>query len=195
MPTKHIDNDTWSSIEALTIKAINLSGKLVKETDMIRLLVKKGADAVTEEELRNVNGFSPKYGVLSWQRNGMITAHETVHPEEYAAFFNANCPFMTYVYGLTCTGKSNFKDRLLTFLPEETAKSLKVIDEDDGRVTEYLRKDLFETSFKDNKPVILVEHGRGIPEVMTRLVGPMATCAIDFVFAGQPADKGKLTRQ
>lgn len=192
MPTKHIDKDTWSSIESLTIKAIKLSGKLVKETDMIRLLVKRGADAITEEELRNVNGFSPKYGVLSWQRNGTITSHKTIDPDEYAAFFEAKRPFMTYVYGQTCTGKTSFKDRLLPLLPLEDAKSLKVIDEDDGRVSEQQRNDYFERSFKDNNPAILIEHGKSIPEIMTRFIESMAKCGISFVFAGNSTDKDKL---
>lgn len=183
MPTKHIDNDSWSSIEALTIKAIQLSGKLVKETDMIRLLVKKGAESITDDELRNINGFIPKYGVLSWQRDGVIRSHGTVHPEHYAQYFADHKPFMTYVYGMTATGKTNFKDRFLAILAEQKATSLKVIDSDDISVTDELRKHLFEQSFKKNESTILIEHGHDVPQVMTRFVASMALCDVNFVFS------------
>lgn len=74
----------------------------------------------------------------------------------------------------------------------EDAKSLKVIDEDEGRVSEQQRNDFFEKSFKDSNPAILIEHGKSIPEIMTRFVESMAKCGINFVFAEKSADKGKL---
>lgn len=196
MPTKHIDNETWASIEALTIKAINLSGKLVKETDMIRLLVKKGAETVTDDEIRNINGFTPQYQVLSCQRDGecfQLTSHGTVNPDEYASFLHATAPNLTYVYGATCTGKTNFKDRLLSILPEKTCDSLKVIDADDWEISDELRKTLIEDSFKKNKPVILIEHGTSTPEIMTRMFRAMAGSDVNFVFAGKTAS-GKVIK-
>lgn len=42
MPTKHIDTTSWNTVESVTVRAIELNGKLVKETDVIRLLIERG---------------------------------------------------------------------------------------------------------------------------------------------------------
>ena len=59
MPTKHIDTTSWNTVESVTVRAIELNGKLVKETDVIRLLIERGAKTLTDDDLRNINGFKP----------------------------------------------------------------------------------------------------------------------------------------
>ncbi|HCQ8372919.1 TPA: hypothetical protein OMD73_005227 [Klebsiella pneumoniae] len=192
MPTKHIDSESWNTVEATTLKAIELSGKLVKETDVIRLLITKGAAAVTNDDLRDIYGFKPGYGVLTWTREGTITDFGTMPPEEYAAHLAANAPLLTFVYGQTCTGKSSFKDALLKHLPKTLAASITVEDEDAGRISEQRKIELFQMFFKDGKSALIVEHGHSSNDVITRLIGVMAKCEMSFVLAGSVGE-GKRT--
>lgn len=63
MPTKHIDTTSWNTVESVTVRAIELNGKLVKETDVIRLLIERGAKTLTDDDLRNINGFKLTMGL------------------------------------------------------------------------------------------------------------------------------------
>lgn len=178
MPTKHIDSESWNAVEATTLKAIELSGKLVKETDVIRLLITKGAAAVTNDDLRDIYGFKPGYGVLTWNREGHIVDFGTIPPEKYAAYLASHAPLLTFVYGKTNTGKSSFKEALLKHLPEALAASITVEDEDTGRISEQRKIEIFQMYFKDGKNALIVEYGRSSSDVITRLIGVMATCAM-----------------
>lgn len=191
MPTKHIDTASWSTVESMTIKAIELSGSLVKEVDVIRLLIEKGAKAVTEEELRDINGFTPRYGVLSWGMDGSIRDFGTITPEEYAAYLNANQPVMTGVYGQTAVGKSTFKERLFKCLPDDLASKIIATDENDGRISEATRHDLFKSFFEEAKSVMFVEHAFNCSSMITKFVGAMATCEINFLFVGEVGEGRK----
>ena len=88
MPTKHIDTTSWNTVESVTVRAIELNGKLVKETDVIRLLIERGAKTLTDDDLRNINGFKPNYGVMSWSKDGTITDFGTIEPEDDVAPWN-----------------------------------------------------------------------------------------------------------
>lgn len=193
MPTKHIDSESWNTVEATTLKAIELSCKLVKETDVIRLLITKGAAAVTNDDLRDIYGFKPAYGVLTWNREGIITDFGTIPAEEYSAYLVANAPLLTYVYGPTCTGKSVFKEALLKHLPKELAASVLVEDEDYGRISEQRKVELFQMFFKNGKNALIVEHGQGCSEVLARLIGVMAKCEVSFLLAGSAGESKKAT--
>jgi hypothetical protein len=191
MPTKHIDTGSWKTVENLTIKAVGLSGKLIKETDMIRLLIAKGAGAVTDDELRNINGFTPRYGVLRWALDGSITDLGTVSPESFSEHVVTNEPFMIGVYGLTATGKSSFKDRLLACLPGELKANLAVHDPE-RQIAEEDRIKLFSTFFEDRKSVIFVEHSDSSSSMITRCVNAMVNSKVNFVFVGEEGEKRKM---
>ncbi len=188
MPTKHIDAGSWKTVESLTLKAVGLSGKLIKETDMIRLLIAKGAGVVTDEELRNINGFTPRYGVLSWALDGSINDLGTISPEAFAEHVATNEPFMIGVYGQTATGKSNFKDRLLACLPDELKVNLSVFDPE-RQISEEERIKLFSTFFEDKKSVIFVEHAKNSSSMITNCVNAMANSEVNFIFAGEEGEK------
>ncbi|EMP0216466.1 hypothetical protein MWS60_004957 [Klebsiella pneumoniae] len=191
MPTKHIDTESWNTVETTTLKAIELSGKLVKETDVIRLLITKGAAAVTNDDLRDIYGFKPGYGVLTWDKEGTITDFGTMPPEDYATYLVAHAPLLTFVYGQTCTGKSSFKEALLKHLPKALAASVTVEDEDAGRISEQRKTELFQMYFKDGKNVLIVEHGHSSSDVITRLIGVMAKCEMNFLLAGSVGEGRK----
>lgn len=190
MPTKHIDIGSWKTVESLTIKAVGLSGKLIKETDMIRLLIAKGAGVVTDEELRNIYGFTPRYGVLRWSLDGSITDLGTVSPEAFLEQVITSEPFMIGVYGLTATGKSSFKDRLLACLPDDLKANLAVHDPE-RLIAEEDRIKLFSTFFEDRKSVIFVEHADSSSSMITRCVNAMVNSKVNFVFVGEEGEKRK----
>jgi len=185
MPTKHIDNESWDIIEAKTVEAIGLSGKLVKEVDIIRLLVEKGAAVVTREELRNINGFKPRYGVMCWEQSGTIKDFGTISPENFAGLLIKQQPFMVCVYGGVCSGKSSFVEKLLECLPQEITDNLTVEDEHWHQRPDQYKSQLFDAFFKDGKSVIFVQHGYSIGNILAQLIGILAKCEIDFVFEGK----------
>lgn len=193
MPTKHIDNATWDTIESLTVKAVGLTGKLIKETDVIRLLVETGARYVTEQDLKNINGFKPKYGVVSWSKDGTIRDLGTISPEDYATLLTTNQPLLTGVYGQTGVGKTNFKDRLLTCLPVEFAESIQVRDADDGLIAEDERLSLFKSFFEESKSLIIVEHAYDCSSMITKFVRAMANSNVNFIFSGEVGANRKST--
>lgn len=50
MPTKHIDDDTWRKVEKEAVKATIATKKSIKETEMLKWLILKGLEEVTEED-------------------------------------------------------------------------------------------------------------------------------------------------
>ncbi|HGT3066117.1 TPA: hypothetical protein ACPEZQ_004998 [Escherichia coli] len=196
MPTKHIDTTSWNTVESVTVRAIELNGKLVKETDVIRLLIERGAKTLTDDDLRNINGFKPNYGVMSWSKDGTITDFGTIEPEEYAAYLAANQPVMTCVYGNTATGKTNFKDSLLRCISDDMAENFLVEDEDNGRISEDTRLHLFKSFFDEGRNVVFVEHAHNCSCMITRFVNAMASSKVNFIFIGEvgPARKAKMIK-
>ncbi len=50
MPTKHIDDETWRKVEQAAVKATIATKRSVKETQMLRWLIQKGLEDVTEAD-------------------------------------------------------------------------------------------------------------------------------------------------
>lgn len=50
MPTKHIDEKTWRKVEKEHIRAVIATKKSLKDTDILRALINKGLEVITEEE-------------------------------------------------------------------------------------------------------------------------------------------------
>ena len=54
MPTKHIDDETWRKVEKEAVKATIATKKSVKETEMLRWLILKGLEEITEEDFEQM---------------------------------------------------------------------------------------------------------------------------------------------
>lgn len=54
MPSKHIDDETWRKVEKETVKAVVATQRALKDTDMLRILINKGLEHVTEEDYRKM---------------------------------------------------------------------------------------------------------------------------------------------
>ncbi|MBU0809006.1 MAG: hypothetical protein KKD30_11150 [Gammaproteobacteria bacterium] len=50
MPTKHIDDETWRKVEKEAVKATITTKKSVKETEMLRWLILKGLEEISEAD-------------------------------------------------------------------------------------------------------------------------------------------------
>ncbi|AAP95836.1 hypothetical protein A6046_00945 [[Haemophilus] ducreyi] len=52
MPTKHIETELWQQVEAKTVETIIQSKVMIKETDILQEIIKKGLEHITVEELK-----------------------------------------------------------------------------------------------------------------------------------------------
>ncbi|WP_220494699.1 hypothetical protein [Pseudoalteromonas sp. SR41-6] len=50
MPTKHIDDITWRKVEKEHVKAVIATQKSLKDTDILRVLINKGLEVITEDD-------------------------------------------------------------------------------------------------------------------------------------------------
>ena len=48
MPTKHIDDETWRKVEKEAVKATIATKKSIKETEMLKWLILKGLEEISE---------------------------------------------------------------------------------------------------------------------------------------------------
>ncbi|MDW6883912.1 hypothetical protein RNO86_22630 [Escherichia coli] len=54
MPTKHIDKDAWKKIEELTVKATILLNTPIKDTDVLKKVILKGLDYISDDDLKKI---------------------------------------------------------------------------------------------------------------------------------------------
>ncbi|ARW82150.1 hypothetical protein [Aeromonas salmonicida] len=52
MPSKHIDDSTWRRVESETVKAVIATRTSLKDTEILKLLILKGLDCITEDDYR-----------------------------------------------------------------------------------------------------------------------------------------------
>ena len=54
MPTKHIDEDTWRKVEKEAVKATISTKRSIKETEMLKWLILKGLEEISEEDYQKM---------------------------------------------------------------------------------------------------------------------------------------------
>lgn len=52
MPTKHVDEETWRKVEKETVRAVVTTGRAVKDTEVLKLLITKGIQSIKEEDYK-----------------------------------------------------------------------------------------------------------------------------------------------
>lgn len=50
MPSKHIDDQTWRKVEKETVKAVIATQRSIKDTDILKILITKGLEHITEDD-------------------------------------------------------------------------------------------------------------------------------------------------
>jgi aspartate/glutamate racemase len=50
MPSKHIDEETWRKVEKETVKAVLATQRSIKDTEVLKVLITKGLEHVTDDD-------------------------------------------------------------------------------------------------------------------------------------------------
>tara|TARA_R110002167_G_scaffold231963_2_gene437169 strand:- start:9782 stop:9961 length:180 start_codon:yes stop_codon:yes gene_type:complete len=50
MPSKHIDDITWRKVEKESLRAVKAADKVFKETEILKTLILKGLENITDED-------------------------------------------------------------------------------------------------------------------------------------------------
>lgn len=50
MPSKHIDDQTWRKVEKATVDAVVLTKVSLKDTEILKLLIKKGLESIQPDD-------------------------------------------------------------------------------------------------------------------------------------------------
>ncbi|AAP96249.1 repressor [[Haemophilus] ducreyi] len=50
MPSKHIDDMTWKKVQDETVKAVILTKTSLKDTEILKILIKKGLKHIQDED-------------------------------------------------------------------------------------------------------------------------------------------------
>lgn len=56
MPTKHIDDATWRKVEKETVKAVVTTQRSIKDTEILKILINKGLENITEDDYKKLVG-------------------------------------------------------------------------------------------------------------------------------------------
>ncbi|SOC21575.1 hypothetical protein [Thalassospira xiamenensis] len=67
MPTKHVDQHQWLAIEKLAVDATTLLQRPVKDTDVLKLVIDAGLEAVGDNVADKLDAFKPTFRVRLWQ--------------------------------------------------------------------------------------------------------------------------------
>lgn len=60
MPTKHIDERTWRKVEQETVKAVLATREPLKDTEVLKLLILKGLEAIKEDDYKKLKNDKKK---------------------------------------------------------------------------------------------------------------------------------------
>lgn len=50
MPSKHVDDQTWRQVEKETVKAVGLTQTAFKDTEILKILIRKGLQEISEDD-------------------------------------------------------------------------------------------------------------------------------------------------
>ena len=62
MPTKHIEDKIWQRVEKLTVHAVQLLERPIKDTEVLQWLVIQGLANMSDKELENFADFARTAG-------------------------------------------------------------------------------------------------------------------------------------
>jgi len=140
MPTKHIDAAQWEQIEELTLELTKLTNQVVKESEVLKIIINRGLTNYTEIEVAMQLAYKPRYNVILYVRysdNAWIsTQMERPLVNDALEVISDNAQFMMCVYGKTNTGKSLFAENIANALPD---REITVYDESHPPYSEQVK--------------------------------------------------------
>lgn len=54
MPSKHVDDQTWRKVEKETLRAIQSTNFVFKETEILKILIMKGLEEIEESDYEEI---------------------------------------------------------------------------------------------------------------------------------------------
>ena len=130
MPTKHIDAAQWDQIEQLTLELTKLTNQVVKESEVLKIIINRGLTNYTETEVAMQLEYKPRYNVIVYVRYSddtwMSKQLERPLVKDALEVISDGAPFMMCVYGKTNTGRSHFAKNVANALPN---REINVYDE------------------------------------------------------------------
>lgn len=130
MPTKHIDNETWAMIEEMHVKAVKDNDQIVREFDLLRLIIQTGIQHVTDAQLSAL-AINRECGVFFFNSKSPLPRPHRTNPDpaDCAELLLSGAADLIVVYGITNSGKSTLVERILAQLQ---GQDVQVFDSGDG---------------------------------------------------------------
>lgn len=157
MPTKHIDATQWEQIEELTLELTKLTNQVVKESEVLKIIINRGLTNYTEIEIAMQLTYKPRYNVILYARYSdearLSTLLERPLVKDALEVISDDAPFMMCVYGKTNTGKSLFAENIANALAE---REITVYDESHPPYTEQVKNAW--RDYYSGKSAVLVIH-------------------------------------
>ncbi|HEK2843879.1 TPA: hypothetical protein SMT83_003476 [Proteus mirabilis] len=175
MPTKHIDHETWEAVETTLVKAVSISQKPVKESDLLRLLIRVGIDRVKDDELKNLSDNKPRCGAIFLTKSGVKHLFEPNLAECLTILNDIKDKSLLVIYGKTNSGKSTLIGEIL-----------KKIGDDDVLVFDENHNINDEKQFTEmeKKLTILSMYSRDKDDAMNKILLLTMNSNLNFVFGG-----------
>lgn len=132
MPSKHIDAAQWDKIEEIALELTRTKNRMIKEGDVLKLVIEAGLKELTSESLTDRFEYQPRYNAflhfevgeaslsINLEKPGLEDVIESIHP---------GIPFVLTVYGNTNSGKTTFINEVVSSL--KTKYDISVYDDAD----------------------------------------------------------------
>ena len=116
MPTKHIDAAQWEQIEELTLEFSKQRNQIVKESEVLKIIIDNRLSKTTKEEIAAQLDYKPSCNVIiMYKINGTPVIESMTKPTvmEVINRKRSPCiPCMIFIYGKTDSGRSTFIKKL-----------------------------------------------------------------------------------
>lgn len=117
MPTKHIDAAQWEQIEQITLELTRQRNQIVKESEVLKIIIDSGLSKTTKEEITAQLEYKPSCKVIMIHKVNGINIVESFNKPTVMELINPTYrtpgnPCMIFVYGKTDSGRSTFIKKL-----------------------------------------------------------------------------------
>lgn len=121
MATKHISDDLWSRIEALTVRANGTRGLLrpIREADVLSLVLQRGLDSVTDDDLSQLGQYRRPLGFVMRRRDDPVPVQlDSLSPQDVATRVQRSGPLTLCVWSIDDLLRRAAEDVLRERLPD-----------------------------------------------------------------------------
>ncbi|WP_258086609.1 hypothetical protein [Xenorhabdus bovienii] len=120
MPTKHIDSEQWSKIEAMTVDLIDEKKAIIKEGDVLKAVIARGLASITLPELSAQFDYQPRFSVIMHttvnENMTGLSCFDSPTVNDLVSVMEKDEAFILCVYGKKNTGRSTFAEGVMNAL-------------------------------------------------------------------------------